>query len=95
MTRWWGALAVVAVLCGAATASADDRTAKREARALFKTANKHYNEGDPVYAVQVLGVAATLNLKGVRHRELLRDRTIEIVWRLARLFVRGWSEPRS
>lgn len=56
---------------------------------------KHYNEGDPVYAAQVLGVAATLNLKGVRHRDLLKARTLEIVRRLARLFVRGWSEPRS
>lgn len=56
---------------------------------------KHYNEGNPVYAAQVLAVVATLKVRGVRNRDLLKDRTVEIVRRLARLFTRGWSEPRS
>lgn len=56
---------------------------------------KHYNEGDPVYAAQVLAVAATLKVRGVRHREQLTERTRDIVKRLARLFVRGWDVARS
>jgi len=56
---------------------------------------KHYNEGNPAYAPQILAVMAILKLRGARHGELLKDRTIEIVRRLARLFVRGWSEPQS
>ncbi len=56
---------------------------------------KHYNEGEPVYSAQVLAVVATLKLRNVRHRDLLKSRTVEIVKRLAKIFVWGWSEPRS
>ena len=56
---------------------------------------KHYNEGDPVYAAQVLAVAATLKAQRVRHRDELTERTRDIVKRLARLFVPGWEVARS
>jgi hypothetical protein len=54
----------------------------------------HYNEGNPVYAAQVLGVFATLKLRHVKS-ESLTPRTAEIIRRLVRVFTRGWMEPKS
>ena len=51
----------------------------------------HYNQGNPVYASQVLGVLAAITHRKIELRHLLAftDRTREIVRRLTRTF-RGW-----
>jgi hypothetical protein len=50
----------------------------------------HYNEGNPAYSAQVMGVFAVLRGRQVK-KDSLTDRTLEIVNRLSRVFVRGWS----
>ncbi len=54
----------------------------------------HYNEGNPTYAAQVLGVFASLRVRSVK-KDLLTERTLEIVRRLAKVFVRGWSRNEA
>jgi len=54
----------------------------------------HYNEGNPLYVDQVLGVAATLRARPSANYHL-SDRISEIVRRLSKIFVRGWWSPNS
>jgi len=49
----------------------------------------HYNEGNPDYADQVLGVRAVLLRRSVRKYSLV-PRIEEIVGRLSKVFVFGW-----
>lgn len=54
----------------------------------------HYNEGNPVYADQVLAVRATLLTKPTAKFALV-PRIAEIVRRLSKVFVPGWRSPNS
>jgi hypothetical protein len=55
---------------------------------------RHYNEGNPAYADQVLGVRATL-LGRSAGRYVLVPRITEIVRRLSKVFVPGWWQPNT
>ena len=52
----------------------------------------HYNQGNPVYASQVLGFLATITHRKVREKDssAYTERTREIVRRLTRAFSRWW-----
>ena len=55
---------------------------------------KHYNEGNTLYADQVLAVAAVIRRRPTA-RYQVSERIAEIVRRLSRVFVRGWWSPNS